>query len=92
METELNSLHTVDLTKFAADLFNCIPTLCPYHKVCVIKVLIYEAYNMQKLIFSIFQLKSDSWNLISALLLWRLFILKSKFLFLFVVRVVAIMR
>lgn len=63
METELNSLHTVDLTKFAADFFNCIPTLCPYHKVCVIKVLIYEVYNLQKLIFSIFQLKSDSRNL-----------------------------
>lgn len=63
METELNSLLTVGLTKFAADFFNCIPTLCPYHKVCVIEVLLYEVHNLQKWIFSIFQLKSDSWNL-----------------------------
>lgn len=60
METESNSLLTVDLlalAKFATDFLNCVPTLCPYHKVSVLTVLLDEGHILQKWILSIFSLK-----------------------------------
>lgn len=86
METESKGLITFDvLDRFATGFFNYIPTLCNYHKVCLVGVLLYKRYILQKLIFSIFEFKSDSWNL------QRLFMKKSTFLLLFVVRLVVTM-